>query len=740
MGFGKKNKGSGKAPGKDKKGKDSKKPNVSMNRKKRGHALTISVKESATELLNENAPFIVNGRTVGAATSITQAVGDLSNKKDADIGQIVSYINHGTISAIVLEMLLNDDTIIIIPDSATIDTMRTYDSFKNADYEFCYVDLEEGSIVPCFEEEIKVSFQELSSIASGRESLADRLGITDSSASSESDDLWDDDDDSDELNDPLYTDNASDVGDEFGEGFDEAFDEFGDEPAGDEFGDNNFDEFQADAPGYDDYAQDVPDESEAYDPFEETTQETISQVITREFMVDDISLTVSDEPFRMHFNNEDVVLFDENRPTKEDDGIVNHLNECLNNMSKAANAEIKQTRALHLNELKTTYMNALGEYVQTVINSELSTFGDTASAQERRMIDEAHQKNIDNLEDEVDARKANIDREYNEAIMNVRNAAAENAEHEYRENHQKQYIAQIDSIRNTVEQEIENQYINDIAKQNEKRHHMAMELLDEAVVNILEELTVKYADMVSEERDIYEKHMTSIIEFTNKQRHDEINRINVLKNEHDRVDLGEKLAASHAAELADVTAKFNAKQKNLESDLAAMRDNVDIAVTKATAEADRTILSLRAENQRLAEDMEKANRRVENADERAEAKYKEDIEKLNKHILNWENESAKTHNLQKTSMLVTIGLAVAAVIAAGAIGYISGQSKQAKEYANSTRIESSENPGTQNAEKQPAQAQQNPVQQNQQDQAPAGQPQAEQGTGQIPSGSVSVQQ
>lgn len=669
---------------------EKKNSKVSMKRKSKGNVLTISVPESATELLQDNTPFIVDDQTVGAAVSISEAIGDLSDKKNSDIGQIVNYINHGTISAVVLEQLLDDDTIIIIPDSGTLSTMRSYDSFKNAEYELCYVNLNEGKIKPCFEEETKIPFSELEDISNGRSSLAKKLGLSDTKPSNSE---FDDFDDEEDENYDEFSDNQpfNDTYDEipFDDNVDDSFD-------GADYSDNEF-PMQEPEPEYDSnpasYSQSEPsyeeeqyEESQSEDPFEETTEETISQTAMRTFMVDDIQIEVSDEPFNMHFNASDLVLFTEKRPTDEGDNIVNHLNESLNNMSKVANAEIKQSRTAHINELRTDYMNALGEYVRTCINSELSTFGDTRSAQERHAIEEHHQMMLNNLENEVSERKANIDREYNEAIVNVRNAAAEAAEHEYRENHQKQYIAQIDAIRNVVEQEIENQYINDITSQNEDRHKLAIQMLDEAMVNILEQLTTRYADMVSEEKVIYQKHMESMLEFMSHQRYNEMNRIRVLHDEHARVDIAEKMSAKHAADVADITAKFNAQKKALEADLQSMRQNLDVAVNRATAEAERTIANLRVENQKLVENADRALAKLETADERAESKYVNEIESLHNQISRWEDESAKLHNGQKTSVLIMLGLAIAAVIAAGAIGFISGQSHQAKQY-NDTAIE-----------------------------------------------------
>lgn len=675
--FGKKNKDQKGESGENKKDKK-----VSMNRKGKGHALTISVPESATELMQDNKPFIVNGQTVGAATSISSAIGDLSNKKDASIGQIVNYINHGTISAIVLDQLLNDDTIIIIPDSATIETMRAYDSFKNAEYELCYVDLSEGKIRPCMDEETKISFKDLERITNGRDKLSDILGIQEEQSE---DDSFDDEED--ELNTPLFDENDQEP---FGSD-DFPSSEFGE----DEFDENIPDESELEGEFDNEYdgadVQDVPVEQDTYvpeTPFEETTSESISQTAMRTFMIDEIAIDVSDQPFNTQFNASDLVLFTEKRPTNEGDDICNHLNECLNNMSKTANAEIRQSRTAHLNELRTIYMNSLGEFVRTCINSELSTFGDTASARARADIEAHHQEMIAQIENEVNIRKDRIDSEYNQAIENVRAAAAEAAEHEYRENHQKQYIAQIDAIRNTVEQEVENQYINDISNQNADRHKRALEMLDDAINTILEQLTVRYADMMIDERAIYQKHMESMLEFMSHQRYNEMNRIRVLQDEHARVDIAEKMSAKHAADVANITAKFNAQKKALEADIESMRKNIDVAVNRATADAERTIANLRADNQKLVEEAERARNKLDSADERAEAKYVNEIESLNNQISRWEDEAKKLHNGQKTSIFIMLGLSIAAVIAALAIGYISGQSHQAKQYTNAVQLES----------------------------------------------------
>ena len=680
--FGKKDKkkenASGKGNAKEKKSK------VSMNRKGKGHALTISVPEAATELLQDNTPFIINGKTVGAAVSISEAIGDLKNKKDADVGQIVNYINHGTIEAVVLEPLLADDTIIIIPSSSSMDTMRAYDSFKDTQYELCYVDLTEGSIEPCIEEETKFSFSELEMVSNGRKDLASLLGISAPAATASS--AYDEDEDDE---DDLFYGNPDEM----------------------QFGNDDFDndEFTGNAPYDDEFDMPesptdleepyVPEEysvplSEPYpateyveeDPFASTTDETIAEIALRTFMVDDIQIEVSDEPFQMQFNYADLVLFTENRPTNEGDGIANHLNECLNNMSKVANAEIRQLRTNHVNSLHAEYVNSLGEFVKTCINAELSTFGDTMSARDRAKIEEHRQNLLNHLEDEVSERKANIDREYQEAIINARNLAAEAAEHEYRENHQKQYIAQIDAIRNIVEQEIENTYINDISKQNELRHNRAIEMLDDAIITILEQLTIRYADMVRDEQVVYQKHMESMLEFMSHQRYNEMNRIRVLQDEHARVDIAEKMSAKHAADVANITARFNAQKKALEADIESMRKNIDIAVNRATEDAERTIANLRRENQKLVETADRAQERVETADERAESKYKHEIESLHNQIARWEDESEKLHNGQKTSVFVMLGMSVAAVIAAAAIGFISGQSHQAKEYTNNMQM------------------------------------------------------
>ena len=51
---------------------EKKNSKVSMKRKSKGNVLTISVPESATELLQDNTPFIVDDQTVGAAVSIAK--------------------------------------------------------------------------------------------------------------------------------------------------------------------------------------------------------------------------------------------------------------------------------------------------------------------------------------------------------------------------------------------------------------------------------------------------------------------------------------------------------------------------------------------------------------------------------------------------------------------------------------------------------------------------------------------
>ena len=671
-------------------GGDKKEKKASMKRKNKGHALTVSVPESATELMEDNAPFIINGQTVGAATSISEAIGDLSSKKDAAVGQIINYINHGTISAIVLEQLLADDTIIIIPDAATIETMRNYDSFKNAEYDLCYVNLSEGKIGPCMDDERKLSFNELERIANGRDRLSDILGVEDEQYTSDDSS----DDDGDEFSDSVFEDTDVDAGeDPFGDDPEESYDEG--YPPDDEY----YDEPPADE-DYDYYdGSDIEEpEPEPEDPFEETTEESVTQTAMRTFMVDEIAIEVSDEPFSTQFNTNDLVLFSEARPTNEGDDICNHLNECLNNMSKTANIEIKQSRMAHLNELRTAYMNSLGEFVRTCVNSELSTVGDTASARARADIEAHHQEMIAQIEEEVNIRKDRIDADFNESIINVRAAAAEAAEHEYRENHQKQYLAQIDAIRNIVEQEVENQYINDIAAQNADRHTRAIEMLDDAINNILEQLTIQYADMMVDERAIYQKHMESMLEFLSHQRYNEMNRIRVLQDEHARVDIAEKMSAKHAADVANITAQFNAQKRALEADIDAMRKTVDVAVNRATADAERTIAKLRSDNQKLTEEAERARNKLDSADERAEAKYVHEIESLHNQISRWEDEAKKLHNGQKTSIFIMLGLSVAAVIAALAIGYISGQSHQAKQYSNVSQLEAQMNEMNQNTQ------------------------------------------
>lgn len=665
--------------------KNNNKKKPSMKRKSKGNTLAISVPEAATESLQNNEEFIINDQTVGAATKISEAIGDLSDKKNSDIGQIVNYINHGTISAVVLEQLLEDDTIIIVPDSETIATMRTYDSFKNAEYELCYVDLENGKIAPCFEEERKISFDDLESIANGNESLSKFLGISSGASSSNDsfDDFDDEDEDDDEYSDPLYSDDFDNDNN------------FNTEPSENEFEGTDYNEDLSDS----DFMADTQPESEPSvsneeqqpapvppDPFAETTQETITQLVTRVFMVDDVKLEVTEEPFNMQFNTSDLVLFDENRSTDEGDGVSNHLNECLNNMAKAANAEIKQSRMTHLNALRSRYMNDLGEYAKTSINDTVSVYGDTYFANERKKIDEEYHNQCAQIENEVSMRRASIDKEFNETIVNVRAAAAEAAEHEYRENHQKQYAARVDSIRNVIEQEIENKHANDVMIQNEERHKVAVSMLDDGIVKTLENLTVEYADMVVEERAIYQKHMESMLDFMSHQRFNEMHRIKVLHDEQARVDVAEKMSAKHAADVAEITAKFNAQKKALEADLKSMRENVDIAVNRATAEAERTIANLRAENQRLTNNVENTQSKLEAADERAQEKYKYEIENLNNQLSRWEDESTRIHGSQKLVMFTMLGLATAAVIAAAAIGYISGQSHQAKQYTNSIQM------------------------------------------------------
>ena len=671
---------------------------VKTPKKKRGgmsDVLHESVASAALDIFKNNTDFVVPSdepRYVGLLLNVDD-IGGLSKKdrRNEDKGQIIEAITAGHIAVYISEEMLQQERIVFIPTSDTVDRMNEYAPLRSAEYRVVLVnddaEIEEtektvslSDIIELYEDNTGTKFPEFvgqfDSSDDEFEDISDDVGVVSEPADipvaaapveapvetvPES-----------TYEGPAFGDDASLGGDvppyappvvssepPVGVPSDDA----GFVPG---FDDSGYGDPLSEYPDYE--GEPITDENEEGEPDVEVVgdENAVLDTITRRFYSDDLGLEVSTEPFDIQFiKNDTVVPFDENRPS-------NWLNDYLNQRSVEANAELKHLHAQNLQALRERYLTLVALHCERIekdldLESEDSRYG----RQVRRIMTEAlkEQKSIGNL---VSAKRDELVAEWNAKLDETAARAAEDARREYSNRYGESHQAQLLRIEPDMKQEIDQKATERKRGLYEDRRREAARLLDAGINEILVELSGMHADMVLQENERRKELQQSIQAFADEHRKDDIARTHALAEELAQAEKADKVAKEYSEKMRAQTVEFKAKREADLADIARIREKSEAALADKDAEHQKTVAAMKAQIEELKADNAKLMDNYVNLDKKNQQEYEGRINQLQNDKAAVEDSLEHVRSTHKRSSRMAIIAAIVAAIATLAVGLVIG--------------------------------------------------------------------
>lgn len=663
-----------------------------INQKKRNETMASVLSESVVEALIEE--FSQNDLFVGTYENSkayiglffnTADIGGLSKKTNRDEakGAFVEQIKSGRIKALITPELLNDNSMVIVPDAVTIEAMSEFSMLSDVDFKVCYVTPDckiiltdkTAKISDCeyiLQSDVKAEDVFFKKDEPADESIVPELPVTDNAQQeqnndghdivSHSEDLPDNSDafEEDEILAPVSTD----ISDE--ELTDEPIDDMNvdtDEPSDFNDDDYNPEDFIADVDEPDD---DVVADDESIADEDVIPDEAVEATVIRKFYSSELGLEITADPFDLQFTSIDTYV-----PFAEDRG-KGWLNEYLSNMSKDANTEMQRMHKDNMASLRKTYLSLLSLYCEDVqkqldINDESTRYGQINNGLKAQRIDA--KKNADK---EVIKRKQVLENAWNEKLKQVGEDAAHMAERQYRERFGEAHDAEMYRIEATLNQEIEDSYQDAVRMMNTDRQNEARKLLDYGINSVLKEVTNMYDTMVSEEQARYKELQQGMLDFIDSNRKDEVARIETLKAEQERNSKVQQVMQEYNERINTMKAEFEANRSVLKGELDNIQRDNAARLKQNQQDYESRLQDAKAQNESLQKRLDDLLNRYSNIDKIKDMEYTTRIKELTSERDSWKDKCNHDADIHKRANMTAIFLTIIAVIAAIAIGFIAG--------------------------------------------------------------------
>lgn len=651
-----------------------------------------TVLEASLQSFAENKAFIVerDGKRLFVGMLVKgDDIGGFDRKslRDEAKGGIIEAIDSGAIKIYASEDMLSDEVFIIIPDAVTISNMDEYTMLTEAPYTVAFVD--ETGVVE--DSEVSVDYATFANVVEGSVDIMDVLAdlgfdfaktdedVPETQVTSVMepvgdvppvDEAADETEDEFDLDEPMTGEEAANFDD------DDISDDFEDELPVDEYGDDNF-SVTGDGAGAEpididamiesgDTSVEVEDDDDDEEFDTVVSDERYNEAIARTFYSDDLGLEVTTAPFDSQFMHQNpYVPFEENREK-------GWLNDYLNEMSRDANLDMKKLHQDNLFRMRKEYYNLISMHCAKIRDETDPENPNSQYHLIKKGILDAYDQKESNLDRTVSERKDKVENAWNDMLEKVGKNAADKAKAHYVERYGAQHQHELFAIEPSVKSEMDSKMRDGLREMNAQRRSDALTRLDEGINQILVDVSERYMKCLEQETAHYKEWRERINAFIDEHRKDDI--------AHDKA-LAEELAQSEKADrvLAEYTEKLNAQTADFQARSDAMRQDVERikqenaeAIAKLKEDNAERVAQLNDEKSILQNRIDELIKKYAELDEKKAGEYESRVQTLKD-----ENAAAdiRYEQLVKTnrrSAIISVGLAIVAVIAACAIGILIG--------------------------------------------------------------------
>lgn len=641
----------------------------------------------------------------------TSTIGGFGRKshKDEQKGSIIECVNQGRIKVLATPELLDSEMLVFVPQADTVDAMADFPLLTDADYMLVYVDddceVEDSGVNVSWATMRDVIVDHLSA-----DDLLTQLGV-DADSPADTGSLepvvadvsdFEDADTSDFLSQATdampavgaaaaagataaiadeadgtevsFIDAAEDTEDAAEESPSISFveeevllDEPEEEPVPPVASEVSVDETPQEMIVIDDsITPEDMDTAEAYDEDADNEvvvdDEVFTAAMTRHFYSDDLRLEVSTEAFDAQFLHLNAyVPFDTDRP-------AGWMNDYLNQYCRDANAEMKRLHNANLLKMREKFFNLLSMHAEKIQRDLDIANPDTIYGKQKEDEDARRQELMDEADRTINEKRAQIEAAFEARAKDAGVAAAQAAEQQYRDRYGRAHEDEMRNAEMVVREGINNDYHDRLREINEDRRAHASRRMDYGITETLHACSVEYMGLLEEEQVVYKRYREGISRFIDENRKDDIARAETLAEELRQSEKADAVMAEYTQKINTMSAEYDTKRRELLAEIDKQSSEYEATIERMKSTHESEIEALRTRNAELEAKLDSMRDDFATLDASKERSYQEKIDTLSNERDAWMAEVQTTRTMNRNRGIVTAGLALVAVIAAGAIG------------------------------------------------------------------------
>lgn len=396
----------------------------------------------------------------------------------------------------------------------------------------------------------------------------------------------------------------------------------------------------------------------------EVSEEEVESTIFRKFYSDELDLEISMAPFNSEFvNKSDIIPFITNRPE-------GWMNEQLNEKSARYNQEIEQLHQMNVSRLRILYTKLMQESVDKIraavdIDTVTNYYG-------RKYNELLLKKNSYDIEGEIESYKEKLTRDWEEKLQQIGQDAANVAIQKHKEKYERQHEDELYMANTYIRDKFENEFQDLLRDINNKRKLKAQELLERYTDSVLKAVADEYLQMQDNEAVRIKEIQQELEKFVDDYRKDDIAMAEVRQNEQRYKERLEEQLSIHRNEMETYKRELEQKERQYRSEMDNSAATYKKLMDEKEAEYNTEVTKLKNRNDELKVLCDELNEKYQKIDETKRAEYEGQIDQIRSANIALEEEMRAQNVEHKRKSSGTIILIIVCVVAALAIGFMTG--------------------------------------------------------------------
>ena len=652
-------------------------------------AVLPAVKENKNFIINENGKTVYVGMLLDVAKigGITE-----KSKNDKNIGGAVESIRNGKIQAFITKQLIEDNQLLFIPTSITLDRLGDYGTFRNVSgYEFVKLN---DNLEIIEHTEVFESYDTFRTICDGKVAITDFVKPADKdviiAGSADDPTVSKTQQAVNKIKEAANTvkDKVAPVVDKVAPVVNKAA-EAVKEKISDATGIKDMQEKPAETvqeqseepavqaapaekakPTANAQPEAKPEQKPA-EPSEDDapvvhTETQVLSTVKRVFNSDNLDIEITTDPFDQMFTvNNQLITFElDERDT--------YVNERLNHMAADANRNLKKLRADNMGQLRQKYINLLTYQVQDIEKQYDIENPSTKYGKMKHDIEASKAQQLANIEQEIEKKQADQKASFEKSLQEYCDEAAARARQEYKSKHEPFFNKMLGNIEGMVRRDIEQNYEAAMHNMYNARRTEALTTLDKHISGVIAVLSDDYRKMLDEENKLYMSHRNAMIEYSKELHQEDAKRLAVEEERNRITNEVNDARAEAAAQIALIKQEYETAQSALES-----RSSATIMKAENEAQLMKDQLAARTsdfekEKLRMQKQLDDAIERADKAQDIVKADYEHRLIQAQDDRDSWKQTLDAYQDQHRHNSRLAAVLVIAITIAAIAGGFVAG--------------------------------------------------------------------